>query len=114
MSWALRINRVLLTLLSFATGAVKLARMEQEMQIFAQAGFSSAATVGFGVLQFVGAVLLLPQRTTRWGAGLMAASFVVATGVLLVNSMWAFGAFSLLFIASAGVHARWAHSLQQS
>lgn len=111
MIWALRINRVLLTLLSFATGAVKLARMEEEMRIFAEAGFADWATVGFGVMQVLGAVLLLPNRTSAWGGWLMAGTFVVATGVLLLNGMWAFGVFSLLFVASALVHARSAQEM---
>ena len=97
------INRVLLTLLGTATGAVKLFQMEQEMVIFAEAGFSTAATIAFGVVQIAAALLLLDARTARLGAGGLLISFVLATGVLFINGMIAFGVFSLLFIAMAAL-----------
>jgi len=98
---ALLVDRVLLTLLGVSTGAVKIAGMEQEMLIFREAGFPDALTVAFGVLQLVAALLLIHPRTVRLGAAILIATFVVATGVLFVNGMVAFGIFSLLFIAMA-------------
>lgn len=106
MTMARLVNRVLLTLLSIATGAVKLAYMPEEMALFRGAGWPDTATVGFGVLQLALGLLLIPNATTRAAAVGMAVTFVVATGVLFVNGMMAFGMFSLLFIASAVVHAR--------
>jgi len=105
MSKALLVNRVLLTLLSISTGGVKIAKMEEEMTLFADAGFSDGATVAFGVVQLVLGVLLIPNRTTRGAAWGMAATFVVATGVLFKVGMIPFGVVSLLFIASAVLHA---------
>lgn len=102
------VNRVLLTALSIMTGLVKLAQMEEEMALFRTIGFSDAATMAFGALQLVGGVLLLPPRTTRTGAWLMAPTFLFATGVLLANGMIPFGIVSVLFIAMAVFHAlRW-------
>lgn len=101
------INRVLLTLLSIATGAVKLARMEDEMRIFREAGFADGLIIAFGVVQLAGGLLLVPHRTTRLGAWVMLPTFAVATGVLFVNGMVPFGVVSLLFIAMAAIHARW-------
>ena len=106
MTIALWINRVLLTLLSISTGAVKLARMEDEMRIFLEAGFSETLIVAFGVLQLVGGILLIPNRTSRIGAWVMLPTFAVATGVVFINGMVPFGVASLLFIAMAGVHGR--------
>ena len=105
MKWALWINRVLLTLLSLSTGAVKLARMEAEMVIFREIGFSDALTIAFGVLQLVGGVLLIPNKTTQLGAWVMLPTFAFATVVLFVNGMIPFGVSSLLFIAMAALHA---------
>lgn len=51
MKALLWINRALLTALSFSTGAVKLARMEAEMVIFREVGFSDTLTIAFGVIQ---------------------------------------------------------------
>lgn len=107
MTAALWVNRVLLTLLSLSTGGVKLAQMADEMQIFRAAGFADGVTVAFGAVQVIGGVLLVPHRTTRVGAMVMLPTFVVATGVLFVNGIMGFGVASLVFIAMAGVHARW-------
>lgn len=104
MTIALWINRVLLTLLSVSTGAVKIARMSEEMEIFREAGFSDGSTVAFGVVQLALGLLLVPNATTRGAAFGMAATFALATGVLFVNGMVPFGLFSLLFIASAVAH----------
>jgi uncharacterized membrane protein YphA (DoxX/SURF4 family) len=101
------INRVLLALLSISTGAVKLAQMEDEMRIFREAGFPDALTIVFGVVQLGGGVLVVVPRTTALGGWVMAPTFVIATGVLLVNGMTTFGVASLLFIAMAVAHARW-------
>ena len=99
----LLVNRTLLTLLGLATGAVKIAQMADEMAIFADAGFSTGATVGFGVVQLLAALALVHARSARAGASVLLLSFVVATGVLFVNAMVAFGVFSLLFIAMAAI-----------
>lgn len=99
------INRVLLTLLSIMTGVVKLAQMPEEMQIFEQAGFSVPAILAFGVVQLIGGVLLIPNRTHRIGAVVMVPTFVAATAVLFANGLVPFGLFSLSFIASAAAAA---------
>lgn len=105
------VNRILLTALSVMTGVVKLAQMEEEMALFRTIGFSDAVTMGFGALQLAGGLLLLPTRTTRTGAWVMAPTFLFATGVLLANGMIPFGVVSVLFIAMAVFHAmRWPSS----
>lgn len=101
-------NRVLLTGLSIMTGAVKLAQMEEEMAIFRTIGFPDGVTMAFGLVQLIGGLLLLPSKTTRLGAWVMAPTFVFATGVLFANGMITFGVVSVLFIAMAMFHAkRW-------
>ncbi len=113
MKWLLWLNRVLLTVLSLATGAVKLAGMEAEMVIFREVGFSDSLTIAFGVVQLLGGLLLIANKTTRLGAWVMLPTFVFATIVLLVNGMMAFGASSLLFIAMAALHGlRWLPSAE--
>ncbi len=101
MKWAILANRAVLTLLSISTGLVKLAQMEEEMVIFRGAGIPDWATMVFGVVQLLGGLLLLPNRTHHIGALVMIPTFVAATGVLFVNGLIPFGVFSLLFPASA-------------
>ena len=102
------INRILLTALSIMTGVVKLVKMDAEMEIFRNIGMSDGATIGFGVLQLLGGLLLIPPKTTRLGAWIMLPTFCFATYVVFANSMIPFGISSLLFIAMALLHAtRW-------
>ena len=106
MKWALWINRVLLTLLSISTGAVKLGRMEEEMVLFRNAGFADGATLAFGALQLGLGLLLIPARTTQYAAWGMAVTFGIATAVVFINGMIPFGVASLLFIAMAAAHGQ--------
>ena len=106
MKWALWINRVLLTLLSISTGAVKLSRMDEEMVLYRGAGFADEATLAFGALQLGLGLLLLPARTTQLAAWGMAVTFVIATAVVFINGMVPFGIASLLFIAMAAAHGQ--------
>lgn len=108
MRWVVLVNRGLLTMLSVSTGLVKLTRMPEEMEIFRAAGMSDAATIGFGVVQLVGGLLLITNRTHAVGALVMIPTFLFATGVLFVNGLVPFGVVSLLFPASAAFAWWWA------
>lgn len=114
MRWLYWLNRALLILLGTSTGLVKLVQMEEEMQIFEAAGFSTPAILVFGVGQLVAALLLIPPPTVRTGALLAIPFFLVATGVLFVNGLVPFGLFSLSFPAAAAVLARWPQPPRQA
>ncbi|MCA9494166.1 MAG: DoxX family protein [Myxococcales bacterium] len=105
MRWVLLVDRVLLVLLGVATGAVKLARMKEEMELFRGAGFPDAATLLFGVVQIAAALALIHPRSLRAGAAVLALTFLVATVVVFVNGMIPFGVASISFIAMAGLLA---------
>lgn len=92
-------NLALLILLSFATGIVKIQQMPEEMMLFRGAGIPDEMTIVFGIVQVIGAVLLLFGKIRKWGALIMLTSFVLATIVVFVNNMIVFGAVSILFIA---------------
>lgn len=94
-------NHGLLLLLGLATGLVKVFGLEADVEIFANLGFSYSATVIFGIIQIIGALMLLNARTIRWGTIVLGVSFVIATLGLFVSRMIPFGVFSLLFILMA-------------
>lgn len=106
MKWIPRINLVLLVVLSVATGLVKIFRMPEEMELYAGIGFADWMTIGFGVIQLAAGVALLSARTRKPAAGVLIATFVVATAALFASGIVAFGVASLLFIASAGWASR--------
>lgn len=101
MKWIQLINWGLLILLGLATGIVKVLGQPDDVRIFGQIGFSYGATVAFGAVQAVAALLLLLPKTLKIGAVVLAISFCIATLGLFVDQKTTFGIVSLLFIAMA-------------
>lgn len=91
----------ILILLSLSTGLVKLFRMQEEMDLFQAVGWPMGLIIAFGVVQMIGGLLLILPVTRKYGAWIMIATFSIATIVLFLNGMVAFGLFSLLFIGLA-------------
>lgn len=106
MKWMTRINLVLLILLSVSTGLVKIARMPEEMELFANIGFADWMTIAFGVVQLIAGLALVADRTRRVAAAVLIATFVIATSALFMNGIVVFGVASLLFLAMAALAMR--------
>ena len=101
MKTALKINWVLVTLLSIATGIFKILQQEADIELFEAIGFSATATLVLGIVQLIGGLMLIPEKTRKSGAFVMVLTFIVASVAVFANSMWGFGVVSLLFIAMA-------------
>lgn len=101
MKTALKINWVLVTLLSLSTGIFKLLQQEADITLFEKIGFSVTMTTILGVIQLVGGVLLLPAQTRKLGAYTMIPTFIIASVAVFANQQVTFGIVSLLFIAMA-------------
>jgi len=100
------INHGLLLLLGVATGGIKVAgpftdKFNFEFALFAKIGFPFALVVVFGVIQVVGALMLLHPKTVKPGAMVLLVTFVIATAPLFVVGNYAFAVFSLVFWAMA-------------
>ena len=93
----------LLILLSIATGVTKLIQLPAEMALFRGAGWADWLIIGFGVVQVAGGLLLIVAKTRKIGAGVMIASFAIASVVVFLDGRLIFGLVSLLFIALASV-----------
>ncbi|MBV7333851.1 hypothetical protein KFU94_37590 [Chloroflexi bacterium TSY] len=96
------LNHLLVTILGVVTGLVKVFGLEADIEIFANLGFSYGATVAFGIIQIVAALMLLHPKTLQPGAVILGISFIIATIGLFVTGLIPFGIVSLLFIAMAG------------
>ncbi|KAA3645501.1 MAG: hypothetical protein DWQ07_13620 [Chloroflexi bacterium] len=94
---------VLLILLSIATGMVKVFGFEEDVEIFANMGFSFTATVIFGIIQVIGGILLIFPQTRKYGAWVMIVTFIIATAGLFISGITAFGVVSILFIVLAAL-----------
>lgn len=94
-------NKILLTILGTSTGLVKIFGMEKELELFRNAGFNTTATIIFGILQVAATAMIWFPVTLKAGCGILAVTFLIATGVLFKNGMIPFGLVSILFIAMA-------------
>ncbi len=97
----MKVNWILITLLSIATGAFKLAQQPEDIELFAAIGMNTTATTILGLIQLIGGVLLIPGRTRTMGAWVMLLTFILASIAVFANQMLIFGIVSLLFIVMA-------------
>jgi hypothetical protein len=93
----------IIALLSIAAGLAKVMQTQQEMEFLQGLGLNSFLIVGFGLVQIIGGVLLVPKKTRMPGAILVALAFAVSTALIFMGGNFAFGLFSVIPIALAGV-----------
>jgi len=94
---------VIVALLSIAAGLAKVMQTPQEMEFLQGFGLSNVMIMAFGLVQILGGVSLVPQRTRLPGAVLTASAFVLSTVLIFVGGNLAFGLVSMLPIALASV-----------
>mgnify|MGYP001547720262 FL=1 len=75
----------------------------QEMEFLQGVGLSKILIMVYGLVQIAGGVLLAPQKTRIFGAVLVSLAFVISTVLIFAAGNWAFGLFSVIPIALAGV-----------
>ncbi len=110
----LRVNLVVITLLSILAAVPKLIRVPQELDFFAGVGLGPAAVVIFGAIQLIGGVLLIRGKTRRLGAMITAAMFLGSAVMVLASGQWMFGIVSLVPVVLAMLLARSALRLTPS
>ena len=76
---------VILILLAVASGVAKILLVPQDVAFFGKYGFSNPMLIGFGIAQVVGGVLMVVNKTRFVGAAIVAATFLVSLGLLLVE-----------------------------
>lgn len=101
MRLALKINWILITLLSLSTGIFKILQQEADIQLFEKIGMNATLTTIFGVVQLIGGIFLISNKTRTIGAWIMTTTFIIASVAVFMNKMYFFGAVSLLFILMA-------------
>jgi len=92
-----------IALLSIAAGLAKVMQTQQEMEFLQGLGLSPVLIVVFGLVQIVGGALLAPKKTRLLGATLVTSALIVSTALLFLGGNLAFGSFSVIPIALAGV-----------
>lgn len=98
-----KVNWILTTLLSIATGIFKLLQQEADITLFKAIGFNTTMVTILGAIQLLGGLLLIPAKTRKLGAYIMIPTFIIASIAVFANHMLAFGAISILFIVMASL-----------
>lgn len=101
MKIVLRVNWILTILLSTATGVFKILQQKADIELFAAIGFDNTMTTILGVIQAIGGLLLIPNKTRKIGAYIVIPTFVIAPVAVFANQLMVFGIVSLLFIVMA-------------
>ena len=73
-----------LVFLAVSSGITKIMLMQQDVDFFGQYGFTNPILIGFGIIQLVGGVMLVPPRTRVNGASMVAVTFLISAMVLFM------------------------------
>lgn len=105
MKVATTIVAVLISLLSIAAGAAKIALVPEEVSFLSQFGFTSALTVTFGIAQVLGGLLLVIPTTRFFGSLIVGLAFALSAVLLLIGGNLPFAGVSLIPVGLAGLVA---------
>lgn len=97
------ISLVLITVLGLASGIAKVMQMPDDKAFFLGAGLTIELLILLGAIQLLSAALLMPAKTRRVGAALMAVSFLISTVVIVINGQMTFAVLSCVPIALAAL-----------
>ena len=73
------------TLLSIAAGLAKVMQAPQEMDFLQGLGLGTGLIMAFGLVQIAGGILLIPTKTRKPGATLVASAFFVSTVLIFFS-----------------------------
>lgn len=76
---------VVLILLAVSSGITKVALMQQDVDFFGKYGFSNPILIAYGLVQFIGGVLMVFKKTRFVGATIVAITFLISLAVLLME-----------------------------
>ena len=75
----------MLVLLAAASGITKILLLQQDVDFFGKYGFSDPILIGFGLIQLLGGLLLIFEKTRFTGAAIVAVTFLISLALLLVE-----------------------------
>ena len=93
---------VLLVLLGAAAGLAKITLAPPEVQFFEGLGLGTPVVLAFGVLQLIGAVLLVLQKTRLIGAAILDITFTLSVVMIFMAGQIGFAVVSVIPVIMAG------------
>ena len=96
------VSLVILVLLAILSGITKIMLTQQDVEFFAQFGFTNPMLIGLGVTQLIGGILLILPKTRIAGALVVAITFLISFITLVMAGNVAVAVITLVFIALLG------------
>ena len=97
---------VLLIFLAISSGITKIFLMPQDVEFFGKYGFSNPILIAYGLVQFVGGVILAIPRTRIIGAAVVAITFLISAIVLFLSGNIPIAIVTLVFTSLLGFIAQ--------
>lgn len=99
----ININLTLVILLSISAGLAKIMQIPEEILFFKEAGLGITILVMFGVIQLTGGILGAMKKFRKFGAVIMAVTFLFSSIMIFTRGDIKFGLFSLLPVIMSGI-----------
>jgi hypothetical protein len=94
---------VLLILLAASSGITKIMLMQQDVDFFGKYGFSNPILIVYGLVQLIGGLLLVFTGTRFVGAAIVAITFLISLGLILMEGNIPVGTATVIATLFAGV-----------
>ena len=93
---------VLLVLLGAAAGLAKITLAPPEVGLFKGIGLGTPVVLAFGILQLIGALLLVLQKTRFTGAVILDVTFTLSVVMIFMTGQIGFALVSVIPVIMAG------------
>ena len=94
---------VILVLLAISSGVTKVLLMPQDVEFFAEFGFTTPILIIFGAFQLLGGVLLVIRRARIIGSVIVALTFLISAVLLIVMGNLIVAVITLFCVALLGL-----------
>jgi hypothetical protein len=93
---------VIVVCLAITSGVTKIMLQPQDVELFAEYGFSNPILIMYGCIQLIGGILLAAPKTRTVGAALIAVTFLISAAVLALSGNIAVTLVTLVFTILIG------------
>ena len=94
---------VILVFLAISSGVAKVMLMPQDVEFFAEFGFTSTILITFGAFQLLGGVLLAIPKYRIIGSLIVALTFLISAVILVMAGNMVVAIITLICVALLGV-----------
>ena len=103
-----------LVFLAVSSGITKIMLMPQDVEFFGKYGFTNPLLIAFGILQFIGGVMMIFSKARFVGAAIVFVTFAISAGVLLMEGAMPFTIATLVAMVFLGLTMRQSWGGRQS